>query len=39
MALAVAKTKRDKLKQNNNERLEGLGKASAFYPVLLHILN
>ena len=38
-ALAVAKTKRDKMKRDNNERLEGLGKAPAFYPVLLHILN
>jgi hypothetical protein len=39
MALAVAKTKRDKLKRVNNERLEGLDKAQAFNPVLLHILN
>jgi hypothetical protein len=39
IALADAKTKRNKLKHDNNERLEGLGKAPAFYPVLLHILN
>jgi 5-bromo-4-chloroindolyl phosphate hydrolysis protein len=38
-ALEVAKTKRDKLKRDNDKRLEGLGKAPAFYPVLLHILN
>jgi hypothetical protein len=39
MALAVAKTKRDKLKRDYNERLEGLDKAQAFNPVILHILN
>ncbi len=38
-ATKAAKIKRDEIYRSKNKCLEGLGKAPAFYPVLLHILN